>query len=268
MPSPLINIMTEAARRAGRSLGRDFNDVEFLQASKKGPADFMSAADLRAEEILFKFLNEKRPGYSFLFEERGEVTGTDKSHRWIVDPLDGTLNFLHAIPHFAVSIALERYGELIAGVVYDVIKDEMFWAEKGRGAYMNDRRLRVSARKPEKTPCLFATGAPFMGRKGHARFLMELHKILPQSAGIRRMGSAALDLAYVAAGRVDGFWERDLASWDVAAGLVLVTEAGGKSQSLQGDEPAYRSGHILAGNDETVTWLKKKLDQAEQNMGS
>lgn len=244
--SPLLTIMIAAARKAARGLSRDFGEVEHLQVSKKGPADFVSAADTRAEKVLFEELSKARPGYGFLMEERGVVEGTDRTHRFLVDPLDGTLNFLHGLPHFAISIALEREGELIAGVVYDVAKNELFWAEKGRGAFLNDRRLRVSART-RLSESIIATGIPFRGKPGHDLFREELARLTPEVAGIRRFGSAALDLAYVAAGRYDGFWERGLAPWDLAAGAVLVREAGGLARELDGQD-FLQTGSILASN--------------------
>lgn len=257
----LMQIMQGAARKAGRALNRDFGEVEHLQISRKGPADFVTAADRRSEDIIFEELTAKRPGYGFLMEERGEVTGTDKTHRWIVDPLDGTLNFMHGQPHFAVSIALERMGEIVAGVVYNPAVDEMFHAEKGTGAWLNDRRLRVAARK-ELADAVIATGTPFYGKKGHARFLKELHQVMGASAGIRRYGSASLDLSWVAAGRFDGFWERDLKAWDIAAGLVIVREAGGFIAEIDGGKDVLSTGNIAAGNDSMLGKLMEKLEAA------
>lgn len=256
--SPLLTLMTEVAGRAGRSLNRDFRDIEHLQVSKKGPSDFVTIADHKAEEIIYDRLTQARPGYGFLMEERGIVEGTDRSHRWIVDPLDGTLNFLHGMPHFAVSIALEREGELVAGVVYNPATDEMFHAEKGRGSWLADRRLRVAGRK-HFDEAVIATGMPWAGRKGHAQFLTELHKVMPHTAGVRRMGSAALDLAWVAAGRYDGFWERNLKAWDIAAGIVLVKEAGGWVSELDDKSDILATGNIVAGNEAIQAELKKRL---------
>lgn len=259
--SPLLTVMTDVASRAGRSLNRDFRDVEHLQVSRKGPADFVSMADHKAEKIIHERLSEARPGYGFLMEEGGEIPGTDKSHRWIVDPLDGTLNFLHGMPHFAISIALEREGELVAGVIYNPATDEMFHAEKGRGAWLADRRLRVGKRK-HFDEGVFATGMPFLGRKGHATFLKELHQVMPHTAGIRRMGSAALDMAWVAAGRYDGFWERGLNPWDIAAGIVLVKEAGGFVSEIEGGEDMLNAGSIAAGNEDMLALLRARLAKA------
>ena len=258
--SPLINVMVAAARKAGRALARDFGEVENLQVSRKGPADFVSSADLKAEKTLFEELSKARPGYGFLMEERGKVEGTDKTNTWIIDPLDGTTNFLHGIPHFAISIGLEREGLLAAGVIYNVVRDELFWAEKGAGAYLNDKRLRVAARV-EMRDALFATGAPFMGRPGRETFLGELDRVLGQTAGIRRLGAASLDLAYVAAGRVDGFWERGLNAWDVAAGAVLVREAGGLVKEIDGGD-FLKTGNIIAANERLTTQLVKALHSA------
>jgi len=245
--SPTLNVMISAARKAGRSLIRDFGEVEHLQVSIKGPANFVSAADHKAEEIIFKELSKARVGYGFLMEERGEIIGADKTHRWIVDPLDGTTNFLHSNPLFAVSIGLEREGQLVAGVIYNPASDELFTAEKGKGAYLNDRRLRVAARK---TPAdaLVTTGIPHRGREGHPRFLKEMELLMGEVAGIRRTGSAALDLAFVAAGRFDAYWEHNLKAWDVAAGIVLVREAGGFVSDLKGGDKMLETGDVLAAN--------------------
>jgi len=243
-----MNVMIGAARKAGRSLARDFGEVEQLQVSVKGPANFVSAADLKAEEILFKELSKARPGYSFLMEERGEVVGDDKSHRWIVDPLDGTTNFLHGVPLFAISIGLEREGQLVAGLVYNPISDELFAAEKGKGAFLNDRRrLRVAARKT-LSDALVTTGIPHLGKSGHAPFLREIKDVIKHVAGVRRTGSAALDLAWLAAGRFDVYWERGIKPWDMAAGIVLVREAGGTVSDLGGGAAMLDKGEVLAAN--------------------
>ena len=211
--SALLQVMIDAARKAGRGLKRDFGEVSELQVSKKGPGDFVSAADLKAEKVLLEALQKARPGYGFLGEEGGLVEGTDKTHTWIVDPLDGTTNFLHAIPQFAVNIALSREGAIMAAVTYNPATDEMFWAEKGRGAWLGDqKRLRVAARR-DLSESILATGIPFAGRPGHTAFLKELHQVAPRVAGVRRFGSAALDMAYVAAGRFDGYWERGIKPW-------------------------------------------------------
>ncbi len=245
--SPTLNVMISAARKAGRSLNRDFGEVEQLQVSVKGPANFVSAADHKAEDIIFNELSKARPGYGFVMEERGVVEGADKSHRWIVDPLDGTTNFLHSNPLFAISIGLEREGQLVAGVIYNPASNELFTAEKGKGAYMNDRRLRVAARKT-LADALLTTGIPHRGRQGHPRFLQEMAVLMKEVAGIRRTGSAALDLAFVAAGRFDGYWERNLQPWDLAAGIVIVREAGGFVTDLDGSDKMLETGDVIAGN--------------------
>jgi myo-inositol-1(or 4)-monophosphatase len=258
--SPLLTVMIAAARKAGRSLARDFGEVEQLQVSRKGPADFVTAADTKAEQVLFEELSKARPGYGFVMEERGVVAGTDKTHRWIVDPLDGTLNFMHGLPHWAISLGLEREGELIAGVIYDVAKNELFLAEKGKGAFMNDRRLRIAART-SIGEALFVTGMAHPTRaseKGRAGFLQEFDRVTMVSAGVRRSGSAALDLAYVAAGRYDGYWERNLSQWDIAAGAVIVREAGGLARELDGGD-FMETGSIVAANEKLLPLLQKAV---------
>ena len=259
--SALMNVMLAAARKAGRSLARDFGEVEQLQVSLKGPANFVTAADHRAEEILHGELTRARPGYGLLMEERGEVEGADRTHRWIVDPLDGTTNFLHGIPIFAVSIALERDGDLVAGLIFNPVTHETFTAERGKGAYFNDRRLRVSART-ELEDCVIGTGIPHSGRPGHPVFLRELEAVMTSSAGVRRCGAAALDLAWVAAGRFDGFWERNLRAWDIAAGIVILREAGGYVSDTDGKDLMLKSGNIVAGNEAIHRKLLKLIKNA------
>lgn len=244
-----LNIMIKAARAAGRSLVKDFREVENLQVSMKGAGDFVSRADLAAEKIIRDELTEARPNYGWVGEESDEVEGKDPTRRWIVDPLDGTTNFLHGLPHWAVSIALEYKGEVVAGVVFDPAKDEMFVAEKGQGAFLNESRLRVSGRR-ELIECVFSTGLPFGGRSDLPETLQDLARILPTCAGVRRWGAAALDLAYVAAGRYDGFWERRLNSWDMAAGLVIVREAGGMVEPLRVGGNIIEDGEVLAANEQ------------------
>jgi len=259
--SALLNVMMGAARKAARSLLRDFGEVENLQVSRKGPSDFVSSADLKVEKTLRQELKKARPGYGFLLEEEGEIGGEDKSHRWIIDPIDGTTNFLHGIPNFGISIALERDGELIAGVVYQPLGDEMYHAEKGAGAFLNERRLRVSARRKMEDAVL-ATGIPFHGRDGHESFLRELGAVMKNVAGVRRFGSAALDLAYVAAGRCDAYWECGIKPWDIAAGIVLVREAGGYVTDYQGGNRMFENGQIIAGNDHLHVPLLRLLRAA------
>ena len=224
--SPLMTVMTDAVMKASRSLKRDFGEVENLQVSRKGPGDFVSAADRKAEQILRDALEKARPGYGFIMEEGGTVTGTDPNHRWHIDPLDGTTNFLHGIPQFAISVGLERDGQIVAGVIYDPIKDELFIAEKGKGAYLNNRRIRVAART-EMAEAVIGCGLPHMAKGDHGLFMKELMAVMGNVGGMRRLGAAALDLAYVACGRLDAYWERGVNSWDVSAGMLLVREAGG-----------------------------------------
>src|SRR5260370_19442147 len=248
--SPVVIVMANAALKAARALNRNSGEVEQLQVSVKGPSDFVSTADLRAERTLRTASVVARPGYALLFEDGGATEGTDPHHRWIVDPLDGTTNFLHGIPHFAISIALERDGEIIAGLVYEPTRDEMFWAEKGIGAYLNDRRLRVSARR-SLGEALIGTGLPFRGHGEHAIYLATLTRVMAATSGVRRFGAAALDLAYVAAGRFDGFWEFQLSPWDIAAGLLLVREAGGFVSDLAGGQTMMTRREVVAPNGHT-----------------
>jgi len=253
--------MSDAARKAARQMNRDFGELAELQVSKKGAADFVSAADLKAEQTIFEMLSKARPGYGFLGEERGMIEGTDKTHTWVVDPLDGTTNFLHAIPHFAINIALQREGVVVAAVTYNPVSNELFWAEKGKGCFVNDKRLRVAARQ-KLDESVLATGIPFLGHGQHAKFLKELHQISQRVAGVRRFGSAALDMAFVAAGRFDGYWERDLKPWDLAAGTLLVTEAGGKVTDAAGNEDVLETGSVCAANLEIHPLLIERLHAA------
>ncbi|MCA0872329.1 inositol monophosphatase [Seohaeicola saemankumensis] len=244
-----LNIMMKAARKAGRSLVKDFREVENLQVSMKGAGDFVSKADLAAEKILKEELMGARPTYGWCAEEGGSEDGQDPTRRWIVDPLDGTTNFLHGLPHWAVSIALEHKGQVVAGVVFDPAKDEMFYAEKGEGAWLNDsQRLRVSGRH-RMIESIFATGLPFGGRADLPLTLQDLARLMPVCAGVRRWGSAALDMAYVAAGRYDGFWERRLNAWDMAAGVIIVREAGGFVQPLNPEGDILSDGEVICGNE-------------------
>lgn len=235
-----LNVMMKAARKAGRSLSKDFREVEQLQVGVKGPGDFVTRADIAAQKILKEELLGTRPNYGFLGEEEEEIAGTDPTRRWIVDPLDGTTNYLHGMPHWAVSVALEHKGEVIAGVIHDPVKDETFVAEKGLGAYLNEKRIRVSGRR-RMAEAVFATGLPFGGRPELPATLQDLARILPATAGVRRWGAASLDLAYVAAGRFEGFWERGLNAWDIAAGVVIAREAGALV------EPLTPGGDLLGG---------------------
>jgi myo-inositol-1(or 4)-monophosphatase len=255
--SALMNVMVKAARRAGRSLKRDLGEIENLQVSMKGPANFVSLADKRAEEMLYTDLNKARPGYGFLGEEGGNREGTDKSHTWIVDPLDGTTNFLHGIPQFAVSIGLAREGQVIAGLIYNPANDELYMAEKGSGAFLNDTRLRVAGRK-QLNECVIACGLPHIGRGDFELSRNEMAALQPKVAGLRRFGAASLDLAFVAAGRLDGYWERNLQPWDIAAGLILIKEAGGTVGDINGGD-VLTTGNVVAGNEFVHDALTKIL---------
>ncbi len=269
--SGLMRVMERAARKAGQRLRRDFGEVEHLQVSKKGPADFVSKADQMSERTLWDELREARPGWGFLMEEGGEIPGDDDKPRFIIDPLDGTSNFLHGIPHFAISIAVQErtldgkgWGEVTAGIVYQPITDESFWAEKSRGAWLQDRRLRVSARR-YMDEALIATGIPFAGRGDINEWVRIYAELGPKIAGVRRNGAAALDLAWVAAGRYDGYWESSLQPWDTAAGCLLVREAGGFVTDYQGRSQPICDESLLAGNDALHSKLHKLLVGALRN---
>lgn len=256
-PYPLINVMSAAVFKAGRGLIRDFGEVEHLQVSKKGPGDFVSKADQRAERILYQELIKARPDYGFLMEESGEIEGASAdAPAWVVDPLDGTANFLHSMPHFSISVALKKQDEIIAGVIYDPLKDELFWAEKGSGAFMNDRRLRVSTRR-NLADSVWGTGFVCVGQPDDTA-LEPLSRVKPEVTGIRQWGSAALDLAYVAAGRLDGYWESGLYPWDIAAGLIIVKEAGGWIADFSGQQEMstiLKQGGVLASNPQLSAQL-------------
>ncbi|MCS5597288.1 MAG: inositol monophosphatase [Alphaproteobacteria bacterium] len=260
--SPNLNVMIRAVEKAGRSLIRDFGEVENLQVSVKGPADFVSAADKRSEEILHEELSKARPDFSFLMEESGEVKGTDEEHRFIIDPLDGTFNFLHGIPHWCISVALEKGDEIIAAVVYNPVTDELFTAEKGGGAFLRHRRLRVSnRRKPNEM--LIACGHPGRHKDHFDAFYAEMRMVSSTFPAIRRLGAAALDMAYVAAGRADAFWERFINPWDIAAGYLIVKEAGGFTKDYMDNKenPIY-SGNVLCGHEFAMTELQGLLKKA------
>ncbi len=246
--SALMNVMVQAAFKAGRGLVRDFGEVQNLQVSLKGPGDFVSQADHKAERTVVEALRKARPDYGFLLEENGTIEGSDGQHRWIVDPLDGTTNFLHGIPHFAVSIALERQGELVAGVIFNPATDELYTAERGSGAFLNDRRLRVAGRSA-LSEAVIGCGVPHLGRGKHGRFLIELRHVMSETVGIRRNGAAALDLAWVAAGRLDGYWEDHLHPWDMAAGIVVVREAGGLVTDKADGGAMLDRGEVVVGNE-------------------
>jgi myo-inositol-1(or 4)-monophosphatase len=254
--SALITVMEKAARRAAPRLRRDFNEVDALQVSRKGPADFVTMADKRCEQVLREELGHARPDWGMLLEEGGAVAGDPDKPRWLVDPLDGTTNFLHGLPHFAISIAVEDRGEIIAGLVYQPLTDESFWAEKGKGAWLQHKRLRVSARR-DLADALIATGIPFKGHGDLDEWGCIAKAVIPEVAGIRRFGSAALDLAWVAAGRFDGFWEADLNPWDIAAGVILVREAGGYVTDFRGRGTVADGKQVLAANDQLHSKLHK-----------
>lgn len=256
--SAIANVMIAAVRKAARTIQRDFGEVENLQVSLKGPSDYVSATDRRVEQILREELERVRPGYSFLMEESGAREGIDKTHRWIVDPIDGTTNFIHAIPLCAISVALERDGELVAGLVYNPISDELFFAEKGMGAFLNDRRIRVANRQ-DLSHAVISCGIPHKHRGDPDVFARELQAIQAEVAGIRRTGAAALDLAWLAAGRFDGFWERGLQPWDIAAGMILVREAGGMVADISGKGDVLKTGNVLAANTTIFPMLEKCL---------
>ncbi|MCW5680908.1 MAG: inositol monophosphatase [Xanthobacteraceae bacterium] len=254
-------VMAAAARKAGRALVRDFNEVEHLQVSVKGPGNFVSAADKRAEQIIFNELSKARPDFGFVMEESGEVKGKDASHTFIVDPLDGTTNFLHGIPLFAVSIGLVKDGVPVAGVIYNPIMDELYAAERGKGAFFNDRRIRVAARRT-LADSVITCGIPHQGRGDLARFRREIERMQPEVAGLRRTGAASIDLAWVASGRFDGFWERDLSPWDMAAGIVILQEAGGFVTDLDGGPDMLTKGHIVIANPDLQPQILKLLKSA------
>jgi len=266
--SGLIRVMEKAARKAGQRLRRDFGEVEHLQVSRKGPSDFVSKADQAAERTIWDELRAARPEWGFLMEEAGELPGDPTKPRWIVDPLDGTSNFLHGIPHFAVTIAVQEpkldgsgWGDVVAGLIYQPVTDESYWAEKSRGAWLQDRRLRVSARR-HLDESLIATGIPFANRGDAAEWTRIYGALAPQVAGIRRFGAASLDLAWVASGRYEGFWERDLSPWDTAAGCLLVREAGGFVTDYRGRSQSICDTEVLAGNDALHSRLHKIVSQA------
>ncbi|KAA9005736.1 inositol monophosphatase family protein [Histidinibacterium aquaticum] len=251
-----LNVMMKTARRAGRGLLKDFGEIENLQVSAKGPGDFVTRADREAERLIREALREARPTYGFWGEEGGEEAGEDPTRRWIVDPLDGTTNFLHGLPHWAISIALEHKGQIVSGVIYDPVKDELFHAEKGEGAWLNQMRLRVSGRH-KMIESLFATGLPFGGRSDLPATLKDLGRLMPTCAGVRRFGAASLDIAYVAAGRYEGFWERRLHPWDMAAGIVIVREAGGFVGAIDPEGDIFDDGEIICANEGTFDRFSK-----------
>ena len=258
MDSPLINIMQKAAKKASRGLRRDFNELENLQVKTKGPANFVTASDIRTQKIIYDELSYAKPDWSFVMEESKPIENKNTKARFIVDPIDGTTNFMHGNPNFAISIAAEINDRLEAAIIYSPITDEMFTAERGKGSFLNDKRIRVATRK-KLSESILITGIPHLGRGNKELFIKEMDKIIPEVAGIRRSGSAALDLAWIAAGRYDIFWERGLSVWDIAAGILLVREAGGFAKGIDGSDQDLWNGNIISGNDDIILALSEKL---------
>lgn len=265
--SPTMTIMIAAVRKAARGIQRDFGELSNLQVSVKGPGDYVTAADKRCEKVLRTELEKARPGYGFLMEESGTVTGTDPDHRFIIDPIDGTTNFMHSLPLFAISVAMERKGEIVAAVTYNPITDELFTAEKGAGAFLNNKRLRVANRK-DIHEALVCCGIPHRGREGHAENRAEIALLQAKTIGIRRLGSITLELAYLAAGRIDGFWERGMKPWDLAAGILLIREAGGFTSDCDGEANPLQTGNIVAANADLLPLIKKELAAARKITGA
>jgi myo-inositol-1(or 4)-monophosphatase len=258
--SATINVMTMAAEKAGRAMIRDFNELEHLQVSKKSLGNFVSTADHRSERILVQELQKARPSYGFLLEESGTIESSNSEYRWIIDPLDGTTNFLHGIPHFAISIGLQRGDDIVAGVIYNPATDEMYWTERGQGSFLNQRRLRVSGRKYLEE-AVIAVGGPYGAQGDVDKYLQRIKKVIPQTAGIRRLGAAALDLAFVASGRFDAYFETDFYPWDVAAGILMVKEAGGYVNAFDGKSDPLVSGNVLATNEHLSLPLQECLKE-------
>ena len=258
MDSPLLNIMQKAAKKASRGLRRDFNELENLQVKTKGPANFVTASDIRTQKIIYEELSYAKPDWSFIMEESKPIENQNTKARFIIDPIDGTTNFMHGNPNFAISIAAEIDNRLEAAIIYSPITDEMFTAERGKGSFLNDKRIRVATRK-KLSESILITGIPHIGRGNKELFIKEMDKIIPEVAGIRRSGSAALDLAWIAAGRYDIFWERGLSVWDIAAGILLVREAGGFAKGIDGSDQDLWNGNIISGNDDIILALSEKL---------
>ena len=259
MDSPLINVMIKAAKKASRGLRRDFNELENLQVMTKGPANFVTAADIRTQNTIYDELSYAKPDWSFIMEESKPIRGSNPNSKFIIDPIDGTTNFMHGNPNFAISIAAEIDNKLEAALIYSPITDEMFIAERGKGAFLNDKRIRVASRK-KLSESILITGIPHLGRGDIDLFLREMKTLIPEVAGIRRSGSAALDLAWLAAGRYDAFWERGLASWDIAAGILMIKEAGGYVQGINGKDSDMWDGNIISGNEDILNALIEKLE--------
>lgn len=261
--SPNLTVMIDAVRKAARGVQRDFGELANLQVSQKAPGDYVTAADKKCEKVLREHLAKARPSYGFLMEETGEVKGSDPEHRFLIDPIDGTTNFMHAVPFFGISVALQRKGEVIVGVTYNPITDELFHTEKGQGAFLNNKRMRVAARK-ELTEALVATGIPHRGRGGHLENRAEIALVQAKAIGIRRFGSITLELAYLAAGRIDAFWERNMKPWDLAAGMLMVREAGGFCADIDSEANPLETGNIVAANADLLPQIKRELQAARQ----
>ena len=261
MTTPIMTIMIAAVRKAARGVQRDFGEVSSLQISVKGPGDFVTNADKRAEQVLRQELLTARPTYGVLGEEEAEHKGTDPDHRFIIDPIDGTFNYMHALPYFAITIALERKGEIVAGVTYNPISDELFHAEKGTGAFVNNKRMRVAQRR-ELLDCMMATNLPSRGNRDHAAHRAEMNMMQVKTSGIRAMGSTAMDMAYIAMGRLDGAWSNGLNAWDMAAGVLFIREAGGFVVGIKGEANPLFSGGYIAGNADLLPQIRAVLDGA------
>ena len=261
--TPIMTVMMAAIRKAARGVQRDFGEVSGLQVSVKGPGDFVTNSDKKCEKVLREELSKARPTYGILGEEEEETKGTDKDHRFVIDPIDGTFNFMHALPYFAITVALERKGEIVAGVTYNPISDEMFHAEKGTGAFYNNKRMRVAARR-ELGDAMICGGLPNRGNSDHDLQRAEMTIMQAKSAGVRVMGATALDLAYIAMGRIDGGWHRGLKAWDMAAGLLFVKEAGGFLQGLNGEANPLLTGGYIAANTELLPQIKQALEEAKK----
>jgi myo-inositol-1(or 4)-monophosphatase len=265
--SALLTVMINAVRKAARGVQRDYGELSSLQVSTKGPGDYVTAADKRCEKVVRGELEKARPGYGFLMEESGSVTGSDPDHRWVIDPIDGTTNFMHAVPFFAISVALERAGDLVAGVTYNPVSDELFTAEKGQGAFLNNRRLRVAPRT-DIHETVISCPLPHRGRGEHALARAEIGILQGKAIGLRHLGSATLDMAYVAAGRFDGMWQRNLAPWDMAAGIALIREAGGFIADCDSDRSPYETGNIIAANADLLPQIKRELAAARKSLAA
>ena len=261
--SPVLTVMIDAVRKAARGVQRDFGEVANLQVSQKGPGDFVTASDKKCEQVLRSMLSKARPSYGILGEEEGETKGTDGEHRFIIDPIDGTSNFMHGLPFFAVTVALERKGEIVSGVTYNPINDELFHAEKGIGAFVNNRRMRVAARK-NLHEALVSTNIPHIGQKNHVAHRSEIAVLQARTTGVRALGSTALELAFVAAGRIDAAWCHDLNAWDMAAGLLFVREAGGFVSKVDGEGDPLHSKAYLATNADLLPQMRQALADAKR----